>query len=47
MFNLGVIPISKTYLDSSTPLHSSDIKLDGCKLITLDHPSYSRKDGIC
>ena len=41
------IGISETYLDSSVQSVDRDISINGYNLIRADHPSNSKRDGVC
>ena len=45
--NYDILCLSETFLNSS--IHSDDnrIKLDGYNLIRSDHPSDSKRGGVC
>ena len=39
--------MSETYLDSSIPSDDSNLKIPGYDLIRVDHPSNSKRGGVC
>ena len=45
IYKYDFICISETYLDSS--VQSDDISINGYKLICADHPSNSKRGGVC
>ena len=42
-----VICISETYLNSDTPNVDENLEIVGYTLIRTDHPSYTKRGGIC
>ena len=47
IYKYDFICISETYLDSSAQSADRDISINGCKLIRADHPSNSKRGGVC
>ena len=47
LYNYDVICISETYLHSSVSHNNENIQLDGYSLIRSDHPSDSKRGGVC
>ena len=45
--NYDIICLSETFLDSSIQSDDEKIKIDGYTLIRADHPSDSKKNGVC
>ena len=43
----GAICISDTFLDSDTAFDDDNLKIEGCKILRPDHPSDSRRGGVC
>ena len=41
------ICISETYLDSSVQSGDTDISINGYNLIHVDHPSNTKRGGVC
>ena len=46
-YNCDIICLSETYLNSSIQKDDDRIKIDGYNLIRSDHPSDSKKGGVC
>ena len=46
-YKYGFICISETFLDSSFEPDDKDLMLDGYKLIRSDHPSNTKRGGVC
>ena len=46
-YNCDIIYISETFLNSSIQNNDDRIKIDGYNLIRSDHPSDSKKGGVC
>ena len=46
-YNCDIICISETFLNSSIQNDDDRIKIDGYNLIRSDHPSDSKKGGVC
>ena len=46
-YNCDIICISETFLNSSIQNNDDRIKIDGYNLIRSDHPSDSKKGGVC
>ena len=44
---IDIICISETYLDSSTPSDDSNLGISGYTLVRSDHPSNSKRGGVC
>ena len=42
-----VICISETYLDSDTSDDDDNLKTAGCNFIRADHPSNTKRSGVC
>ena len=42
-----IISLSEIYLNSSIPSDDSDLEMPGYDLIRADHPSNSRRRGVC
>ena len=42
-----VICLSETYLDSTVPLDDVNLVISGYSLIHSDHPSNTRREGVC
>ena len=47
MFKYDFICISETYLDSTISSDNNDLNISGYNLIRADHPSNSKRDGVC
>ena len=47
IYKYDFICISETYLDSSVQSDNRDISINGYKLIRADHPSNSKRGGVC
>ena len=47
LYNYDFICISETYLDSFVTHNNENIQLDGYSLIRSDHPSDSKRCGVC
>ena len=47
IYKYDFICISETYLDSSIQSDDRDISINGYKLIRADHPSNSKRGGVC
>ena len=47
IYKYDFICISETYLDSSVQSDDRDISINGYKLIRADHPSNSKRGGVC
>ena len=45
--NIDIICLSETFLTSDTQDDDEKIKIDGYNLIRADHPSDSKKGGVC
>ena len=45
--NYDIICLTETFLNSSIPSDDTKIKIDGYNLIRSDHPSDSKKGGVC
>ena len=45
--NYDIICLTETFLNSSILSHDNRIKIDGYNLIRSDHPSDSKKGGVC
>ena len=45
--NFDIICLSETFLNSSLDSEDDRLKLEGYKLIRSDHPSDSKKGGVC
>ena len=46
-YNCDIICLSETFLNSSIQNDDDRIKIDGYNLIRSDHPSDSKKGGVC
>ena len=42
-----IIGLSETYLDSTVPLDDENLVISGYKLIRSDHPSNTKRGGVC
>ena len=47
LYNYDIICISETFLDSSHSDNNSALKLKGYELIRSDHPSNTKRGGVC
>ena len=47
MFKYDFICISETYLDSTISSDNNDLNISGYNLIRADHPSNSKRGGVC
>ena len=45
--NFGIICLSETFLNSSLDSEDERLKIERCNLIRSDHPSGSKKGGVC
>ena len=45
--NYDIICLSETFLNSSIEGNDDRILIDGCNLIRSDHPSHSKRGGVC
>ena len=42
-----IVCLSETYLDSNTAPNDENLEVSGYKLIRSDHPSNSKRGGVC
>ena len=42
-----IVCLSETYLDSNTAPDNDNLEISGYNLIRLDHPSNSKREGVC
>ena len=47
IYNYDVICLSETYRDSSMPFDDNNLEIPGYYLIRVDHPSNSKRGGVC
>ena len=47
LHNFNVVCISEIYLDSTTALHDENLEITGYNLLRADHPSNSKRGGVC
>ena len=47
IYNYDFICLSETYLDSSIPSDDNNLEIPGYDLIRADHPSNSKREGVC
>ena len=47
LHNSDVVCISETYLDSTTALDDKNLETAGYNLLRADHPSNTKKGGVC
>ena len=45
--NFDIICLSETFLDSTVSQHDEDIMINGYSLLRVDHPSNSKRGGVC
>ena len=45
--NYDIICLSETFLNSSIQINDDRISIDGYSLIRADHPSDSKREGVC
>ena len=45
--NYDIICLSETFLNSSIQTNDDRISIDGYNLIRADHPSDSKREGVC
>ena len=45
--NFDIICLSETYLDSTVPLDDDNLVISGYNLIRSDHPSNTKRGGVC
>ena len=47
LHKFDIICLSETYLDSNTPLNDDNLKISGYTLVRSDHPSNTKRGGVC
>ena len=47
LYKFDIICLSETYLDSNAPLIDDNLKISGYTLVRSDHPSNTKRGGVC
>ena len=47
LHKFDIMYLSETYLDSNTPLDDDNLEISGYMLVRSDHPSNTKRGGVC